>query len=90
VTTDSRQAERPTAAADQDMDRIVAIGQLLLAALLVMAITIPNAIDGGIQSVINNSTIKLGYFLQDEPRIAVIEMAITQAQSEGLLVGYNF
>jgi len=37
-----------------------------------------------------NTTIVIGYFLQAEPRIAVIGMAIKHAQSDGLLVGYGF
>ena len=38
----------------------------------------------------SSTTISVGYFLQSEPRIAVIGMAIEQAQSNGLLPGYDF
>ena len=38
----------------------------------------------------SNTTISVGYFLQSEPRIAVIGMAIDQAQAHGLLPGYDF
>ena len=39
----------------------------------------------------SNTTIVIGYFVQPpESRIAVIGMAIRQAQSDGLLRGYGF
>jgi hypothetical protein len=38
----------------------------------------------------SNKTIVMGYFLQSDPRIVVIGMAIEQAQADGLLPGYGF
>jgi hypothetical protein len=37
-----------------------------------------------------SKTIVMGYFLQSEPRIAAIGMAVEQALADGLLPGYDF
>jgi hypothetical protein len=67
----------------------IAIGQLLVATSLVTSmVRVKNSADWQPQD--SNATINIGYFLQFEPRIAAIGMAINQAQSDGLLVGYNF
>jgi hypothetical protein len=67
----------------------IAIGQWLVATTLATSlIRIKNSADWQPQD--SNVTINIGYFLQADPRIAAIGMAIDQAQSDGLLVGYNF
>lgn len=38
----------------------------------------------------NNTTINVGYFMQDAQRVAAIGMAIDQIQSEGRLTHYDF
>jgi hypothetical protein len=65
-----------------------AISQLLAVTSLVMALT---TMEGSNEADVDgNTTINVGYFLQFEPRIAAIGMAIDQFKSEGRLTNYVF
>jgi hypothetical protein len=67
---------------------------ILLPAVLPIAKALTEGGSGGrihlVDPIGDNSTIVIGYFLQPEPRIAVIGMAIAQALSDGLLPGHGF
>jgi len=72
---------------DMAVFRLITVS-LLANSLLVVARLYLDA--PGTNNVDSNSTIKMGYFLQSEQRIAAIGIAIDQAQSDGLLRGYDF
>jgi hypothetical protein len=75
------------------MWRCATLGNIALLSILLM-MTWPAASGLPQQDVLfpaidGNKTITFGYFLQTQPRIAAIALAVEKARAEGLLSEYN-